>query len=114
MQLFPCPFCGPRPETEFHFGGEAGKTRPEPAQEVGAADWSHFLHLNRNPKGFSQEIWLHLTCHEFFLLERDTVTHAVLDSRSLRKSDDAAIALASDGEAEAHTPETTFAAEAGS
>ena len=24
MQLFPCPFCGPRPETEFHYGAEAG------------------------------------------------------------------------------------------
>ncbi|HEV7253649.1 MAG TPA: sarcosine oxidase subunit delta [Mesorhizobium sp.] len=113
MQLFPCPFCGPRPETEFHFGGEAGKTRPEPAPDVTAADWSRFLHLNRNPKGETKEIWLHLTCHEFFLLERDTATHAVLGARSLRKGEPAATA-ASDGEAEAHTPETTFAAEAGS
>ena len=26
MQLFPCPFCGPRDETEFTFATEAGKT----------------------------------------------------------------------------------------
>lgn len=113
MQLFPCPFCGSRPEPEFHFGGEAGKTRPEPAPSIAAGDWSRFLHLNRNPKGETKEIWLHLTCGEFFLLERNTATHEVFGSRSLRKTD-AAAARASDGQAEAHTPETTFAAEAGS
>ena len=29
MQSFPCPFCGARPETEFSYCAEAGKTRPE-------------------------------------------------------------------------------------
>ncbi|RUX65781.1 sarcosine oxidase subunit delta, partial [Mesorhizobium sp. M7A.F.Ca.US.014.04.1.1] len=27
MQLFPCPFCGPRDETEFYYGGDAGNAR---------------------------------------------------------------------------------------
>ena len=27
MQTFPCPFCGPRSETEFHFATEAGRAR---------------------------------------------------------------------------------------
>jgi sarcosine oxidase, subunit delta len=83
MQLFPCPFCGPRDETEFHFGGEAGKIRPEPANEVTPECWSKFLYSNANPKGATREIWVHLTCGEFFLMERDTVTHVVTGSQSL-------------------------------
>ena len=84
MQLFPCPFCGPRDETEFHFGAGAGKTRPEPAGEVSAEAWGDYLHFDGNPKGAAKEIWLHLTCGEFFLMERDTLTHDVAGSRSLR------------------------------
>lgn len=84
MQLFSCPFCGPRDETEFVFGAEAGKVRPEPAAEVSAEAWSAYLHLGDNPKGAVREIWLHLTCGEFFAMERDTVSHAVAGSHALR------------------------------
>lgn len=84
MQLFSCPFCGLRDETEFVFGTEAGKTRPEPAPEVSAQDWSRYLYSNINPKGRTREIWLHVTCGEFFAMERDTVSHAVLNSVPLR------------------------------
>jgi sarcosine oxidase subunit delta len=84
MQLFSCPFCGPRDETEFHFGGEAGKTRPEPAAEVDAARWAGYLHVNANPRGATREIWVHLTCGEFFVMERDTVSHVVAASHALR------------------------------
>ena len=84
MQLFPCPFCGPRDETEFVFGAEAGKTRPEPAGEVSAQAWSRYLYTNDNPKGHTREIWLHVTCGEFFAMERDTVSHAVSSAVSLR------------------------------
>ncbi len=83
MQIFTCPFCGPRTETEFMYGAEAGKIRPEPAADVDADRWAGYLHRNANPKGATREIWLHLTCGEFFALERDTVTHAVSGSFSL-------------------------------
>ncbi|MEX0405638.1 sarcosine oxidase subunit delta [Aquibium sp. LZ166] len=83
MQRFPCPFCGPRDETEFHFAAEAGKTRPEPAGEVGAERWAEYLHLKKNPKGPTREIWVHTTCGEFFLMERDTLTHQVAGSSAL-------------------------------
>jgi len=82
MQLFPCPYCGPRAETEFAFGAEAGKTRPE--GEVSDEAWSRYLYAEKNPKGATREIWVHLTCGEFFALERDTLTHAVKSSSSLR------------------------------
>lgn len=84
MQLFSCPFCGPRDESEFAFGAEAGKARPEPAAEVSAQAWADHLHFDRNPKGPSREIWLHLTCGEFFLMERDTMSQAVSGTQALR------------------------------
>lgn len=83
MQLFSCPFCGERDETEFTFCAEAGKTRPEPAAEVSADAWAGYLYLGDNPKGAAREIWQHATCGEFFLMERDTVSHAVAGSRGL-------------------------------
>ncbi|MBN8291809.1 sarcosine oxidase subunit delta [Rhodobacter sp. NTK016B] len=74
MQIFSCPFCGPRPETEFHFGGEAGNDRPGGGASVSAADWAAYLHLRDNPKGTAREIWMHTTCLEVFVMERDTLT----------------------------------------
>ena len=85
MQRFPCPFCGLRPETEFHFAGEAGKTRPETTGQVSDKEWAHYLHTQRNDKGPVREIWMHLTCQELFRLERDSDTMAVLGSTALRR-----------------------------
>jgi sarcosine oxidase subunit delta len=85
MQIFPCPFCGPRDETEFTYVAEAGKTRPalEGGAQPGAA-WSRFLYFQDNPKGCSTEIWLHGTCGEYFSMTRDTATHEVVRSAALK------------------------------
>lgn len=48
MQSFPCPFFGPRPEPEFLFVTEMGKTRPEPVAEVSAPVWAAYLHDVKN------------------------------------------------------------------
>jgi sarcosine oxidase subunit delta len=85
MQIFPCPFCGPRDETEFHYVGER-KARPEPAGEVSSEAWAEYLYLNANPKGESQEIWLHLACMESFAMTRDTAANAVIGSESLART----------------------------
>ena len=41
--------------------------------------------MNANPKGPSREVWVHMTCGEFFLMERDTLSHAVLASASIER-----------------------------
>lgn len=82
MQIFSCPFCGPRPETEFHYGAEAGIPRPAD-KDVTAERWAAYLYMRDNPKGAAREVWLHRTCGEFFVMERDTVTHEVKVSRAL-------------------------------
>ncbi len=83
MQIFPCPFCGPREEHEFLFAAEAGKVRPEPAESVSDAEWAAYLYHNEAPRGRANEVWYHLTCGAYFLMERDTVTRQILDSQAL-------------------------------
>lgn len=85
MQIFPCPFCGPRDEREFHFAGEAGKTRPDTTQTVSDVDWAKYLYTQRNEKGPVREIWMHLPCSEVFVMERNSVTMEVLGTTVLRK-----------------------------
>lgn len=87
MQIYPCPFCGPRDETEFSFGGEAGNDRPEPAEKISDERWAQYLYRQDNPRGNSHEIWVHLTCDEVFVMERDTVTHEVIGTKSLRQEE---------------------------
>ena len=81
--LLPCPFCGPRDETEFHYVGEP-KERPEPAETVEAGVWADYLYVNANPKGEGREVWLHLSCMEMFVMTRDAATNAALKSESTR------------------------------
>lgn len=82
MQLFSCPFCGPRAEAEFHFATVAGRARPEGSVED--ADWARYLYAEPAPKGPTQEVWQHTTCGEFLLLSRDTQTRVVFGSKALR------------------------------
>lgn len=83
MQLFTCPFCGPRPETEFHFGGDLGNARPEGFRAVSDADWGRYLYHRRNEKGAVREVWMHLTCGELFAMRRDSVTMAARPGEAL-------------------------------
>jgi sarcosine oxidase subunit delta len=83
MQTFPCPFCGPKPETEFHYAGDLGNLRPEGFMDVSDQTWSDYLFAKHNRKGESAEIWKHLTCMEVFTMTRDTVNHRVLSSQAL-------------------------------
>ncbi len=85
MQIFTCPFCGPRDEREFHFAGEAGKSRPDTTSKISDEAWATYVFSQRNDMGAAREIWCHLTCHELFAMERDTVTMEVLNTLPLRK-----------------------------
>ncbi len=84
MQQFPCPYCGLRNETEFHFAAESGKTRPDTNTPIDDKHWSDYLYQNYNPKGTSKEVWMHLACREVFLMTRDTVNMDVLEVQALR------------------------------
>ncbi|MCB8838369.1 sarcosine oxidase subunit delta [Aurantimonas sp. VKM B-3413] len=75
MLLIRCPYCGNRPETEFHCGGEAHIARPEVPAEMDDAAWAEFLYYRTNPKGRHAERWLHgHGCGRWFNAVRDTVS----------------------------------------
>ena len=83
MQQFPCPWCGSRAETEFHYAGDAGTKRP--GRDSDDRAWAQYLHFRRNAKGAARELWVHLGgCGRWFELHRDTLTHAVTCSEPLR------------------------------
>jgi sarcosine oxidase subunit delta len=79
MLLIRCPFCGARPETEFHYGGEAHITRPPDPSAVDDAAWTDFLYMRSNPKGLHAERWRHSPgCGRFFNCLRDTVSDRIV------------------------------------
>ena len=79
-----CPHCGPRPETEFVYGGDATVKRPDPATATDQ-EWADFIYIRDNPKGPHRELWFHATsCHLWLEVARDTVSHAIDDVRPAR------------------------------
>jgi len=81
MLLIDCPWCGARPEIEFHYGGEAHVERPARPAELSDAAWAAFLYERTNPRGRHAERWQHIHgCRRFFNTVRDTVTDKILAS----------------------------------
>ncbi len=79
MLLIACPWCGPRPENEFRYGGEAHIARPEHPAELTDQEWAGFLYFRANPKGIHAERWRHIHgCGCFFNALRHTVTDTIL------------------------------------
>jgi sarcosine oxidase subunit delta len=79
MLLIPCPWCGPRDEVEFRYGGEAHIARPEHPEALDDAAWADYLHMRANPKGALAERWVHIAgCRRWFNLLRDTLSHRIL------------------------------------
>ena len=75
MLVIPCPHCGPRPENEFRYAGEAHVARPADPETYDDAAWAEFLYMRSNTKGRYAERWRHIHgCGRFFNCVRDTVT----------------------------------------
>ena len=78
MLLINCPWCGPREESEFHYGGEAHIQRPADPQALSDAEWADYLFMRTNPKGVHREQWVHSHgCRQWFNVERDTVSYRI-------------------------------------
>lgn len=79
MLLITCPWCGPRDEIEFCYGGEAHRARPAEPAELSDGEWADFLFMRRNPKGPHRERWVHSHgCRRWFNVERNTATHEIV------------------------------------
>ena len=78
MLVIPCPWCGPRDESEFTCGGEAHVDRPADPDALSDAEWAEYLYMRRNPKGVHRERWVHrLGCRRWFNMARDTVSQKI-------------------------------------
>jgi sarcosine oxidase subunit delta len=78
MMLIPCPWCGRRDESEFHYGGQAGVAYPENPAALSDEEWAKYLFFRDNPKGDFRERWCHTAgCRRWFHLVRDTVTNEI-------------------------------------
>ena len=83
MLLIPCPWCGPRAQVEFTYGGDATVKRPAPDAPIAA--WVEFVYMRDNPKGRMHEYWHHGGgCRSWLVVERDTATHEIFSSISAR------------------------------
>ncbi|MCX7176695.1 MAG: sarcosine oxidase subunit delta [Proteobacteria bacterium] len=76
MMTIACPWCGARPENEFHCGGTSHIQRPP--LDCSDATWGDYLFVRANPCGLHAERWRHsYGCGQWFNLLRDTGTHEI-------------------------------------
>lgn len=74
MLLIPCPWCGPRDESEFVCGGESKLVRPN--LDCSDAEWAEYLFVRKNPRGRTEDRWRHaFGCGQWMDVMRDTVSH---------------------------------------
>ena len=76
MLIIDCPFCGPREETEFGYGGQAHVAYPHDPGALTDEEWAHYLFYRDNPRGLMAERWVHSGgCRAWFNAVRDTLTY---------------------------------------
>jgi len=79
MLQIDCPWCGPRDETEFSYGGEAHIVRPSEPDALSDDEWADYLFMRTNPRGTHREQWCHSHgCRRWFNAVRDTVSYRFL------------------------------------
>jgi len=75
MLIINCPYCGPRPELEFSYAGQAHVARPADPAATSDDEWTAYLYLRANTRGVHAERWRHARgCARFFNALRDTTT----------------------------------------
>jgi sarcosine oxidase subunit delta len=76
MLIIECPWCGPRAESEFAYGGEGGIARPLATESMSDEQWGDYVFMRKNPKGLHHEQWRHASgCGKWFNALRDTVSY---------------------------------------
>ena len=76
MQLIPCPWCGPREEVEFHYGGQAHVAYPADPAALSDEEWARYVFFRDNPKGrVRRALEPRAGCRRWFNAVRDTATY---------------------------------------
>lgn len=78
MLQITCPWCGPRDESEFSYGGEAHIKQPQDPDALSDEEWADYLFMRKNPRGTHREQWNHAHgCRRWFNAIRDTVSYQI-------------------------------------
>lgn len=92
MLLIPCPYCGPRDDSEFSYGNQAHVARPADPAATSDREWAEYLYFRDNPKGPFAERWMHAAgCRRWFHVVRDTYSHTILQTYKVGEWPDPAI-----------------------
>ena len=76
MLLIPCPHCGPCPQIEFSYGGDAAIVRPAVPADATDDTWNTYLYLRDNSRGPHDERWHHMAgCRRWIVVRRNVLTH---------------------------------------
>jgi len=84
MLLIPCPSCGPRPQDEFHFRGDATLARP--AADADEEAFFRYVYVRQNPLSLSDEWWYHSATRQWLKVRRHTKTHAIVAACAANES----------------------------
>jgi len=76
MKILTCPVNGPRPVSEFAFGGEV-RTMPD-AATCTDGEWADYVFNRTGIPGVKIEWWYHIASGTWFFAERDTVADRVI------------------------------------
>jgi heterotetrameric sarcosine oxidase delta subunit len=86
--LIPCPWCGPRAELEFGYGGQASIAYPADPDALTDEEWAAYLFLRDNPRGELDERWVHTAgCRRWFRVRRNTATNEIAGSSPMSTHD---------------------------
>jgi sarcosine oxidase subunit delta len=78
MKILVCPLNGPRPVSEFAYGGEVRRS-PDP-NTCSDAEWSSYVFNRSGSPGVKYEWWCHIASGFWFVVLRDTTRDVVIDT----------------------------------
>jgi sarcosine oxidase subunit delta len=76
MKVLICPLNGPRPVSEFVYGGEV-RISPDP-NTCSDASWSDYVFNRSGTPGIKREWWCHIASGLWFIALRDTARDVVI------------------------------------
>jgi heterotetrameric sarcosine oxidase delta subunit len=84
MQTIPCPWCGPRAQTEFEYYCDASAVDARFDEET-AIEALERVFIRDDYVGFHDEVWQHvLGCRGWLRLERHNRTHEIRGASACR------------------------------
>jgi sarcosine oxidase subunit delta len=78
MKILVCPLNGPRPVSEFAYGGEIRRA-PDP-DTCTDEEWSSYVFNRNGSPGVKYEWWCHIASGFWFIVLRDTLRDVAMDT----------------------------------